>query len=259
MVVLRAIGRFFARIGRWIRDTAWVQPLLIVGGIFAIIFSIPHIINWVEGWFKEGDAATKYYTKYKVSLDGAADEKSDVDNLLTYLENPENADAKAKYGEKFFISFIQEHCADCETNYEGFETAQTNWGKANNGYAINDGKGFKLYTVFIDTLDDDSENLFKKSFANHYTVFEWAKEGIQDNPYAIYKGSSYTDSLENLSDVDSFTSPTTFLIDFTEEAPEYTNDFGISEILFGIDGSTKFDKAYTLTECWNHTGKFADK
>ena len=40
MVVLRAIGNFFARIGRWIRDTAWVQPLLIVGGIFAIIFSM---------------------------------------------------------------------------------------------------------------------------------------------------------------------------------------------------------------------------
>ena len=58
MKVLRAIGRFFARIGRWIRDTAWIQPLLIVGGIFGIIFSIPYITNWVKSWFAEGNAAT---------------------------------------------------------------------------------------------------------------------------------------------------------------------------------------------------------
>ena len=40
MVVLRAIGGFFARIGRWIKETAWIQPLLIVGAIFAVIFAI---------------------------------------------------------------------------------------------------------------------------------------------------------------------------------------------------------------------------
>ena len=56
MVVLRAIGGFFARIGRWIKETAWIQPLLIVGAIFAVIFSIPHIIKGVSSWFDESDS-----------------------------------------------------------------------------------------------------------------------------------------------------------------------------------------------------------
>lgn len=258
MIVLKAIGRFFARIGRWIRDTAWVQPLLIVGGIFAIIFSIPHLIKWVGGWFEDGDAATTFYTKYKVSLDGAEDEGSDVDNLLTYLENPDDAELKAKYGEKFFVSFVQEHCAECESNYEGFETLQTNWNNENKGYKIDDGKEFKFYTIFIDSLNDDNDNLFKKCFANHYEVFENAKEQYEESPYSIYKGSSFVDSLQNICDVDSFTSPTTFLIDFSAEI-EYVNDFGISEIFFGVDGSTKFEKASTIADCWNHAGNFAEK
>ena len=51
MKILRAIGHFFAKIGRWIANTAWVQPLLIVGGIFAIIFSIPYIKRGFENLF----------------------------------------------------------------------------------------------------------------------------------------------------------------------------------------------------------------
>ena len=48
MKVLRAIGGFFAKIGRWIANTAWIQPLLIVGGIFGIIFSIPYIKQAID-------------------------------------------------------------------------------------------------------------------------------------------------------------------------------------------------------------------
>ena len=68
MVVLRAIGRFFARIGRWIRDTAWVQPLLIVGGIFAIIFSVPYITSWVKTWGTTTSESEKFYQNTKLSL-----------------------------------------------------------------------------------------------------------------------------------------------------------------------------------------------
>ena len=37
MIILKAIGAFFVKIWRWIKDTAWVQPLLIVGAIFAAL------------------------------------------------------------------------------------------------------------------------------------------------------------------------------------------------------------------------------
>ena len=68
MKVLRVIGGFFARIGRWIRDTAWVQPLLIVGGIFGIIFSIIPIKDGIEKLMEEGDPTEKYYKKLYFQL-----------------------------------------------------------------------------------------------------------------------------------------------------------------------------------------------
>ena len=78
--VLRAIGGFFAKIGRWIANTAWVQPLLIVGGIFAIIFSIPYIKNWVKSWGEEEevDEDLEYYKNRAVSCEGAEDGTSGI-------------------------------------------------------------------------------------------------------------------------------------------------------------------------------------
>ena len=48
MKVLKILATPFIAIWRWIKETAWVQPLLIVGLIFGIIFSIPSITSWVN-------------------------------------------------------------------------------------------------------------------------------------------------------------------------------------------------------------------
>jgi len=98
MVVLRAISGFFVKIGRWIKETAWIQPLLIVGGIFAIIFSIPYISNWVSSWFTDSNAASGFYKDYKVSLEGADKGTSDADDLFKYMASDEkSASDKAKW------------------------------------------------------------------------------------------------------------------------------------------------------------------
>ena len=69
MKILRAIGGFFAKIGRWIASTAWIQPLLIVGGIFGIIFSIPYIKKGIEGLQNDTtDYEYKYYSDRSLSL-----------------------------------------------------------------------------------------------------------------------------------------------------------------------------------------------
>ena len=41
MYILKSLSAAFSRFWCWIRETAWVLPLLIVVGIFAVIFSIP--------------------------------------------------------------------------------------------------------------------------------------------------------------------------------------------------------------------------
>ena len=160
MKVLRAIGNFFVRIGRWIRDTAWVQPLLIVGGIFAIVFSIPYITKWVQSWYVAGAEDVEYYDNFKLSLDGCDTKDSKADKLLQYLIDRNNGDATDKqiedYGDKFFISFVQEDCASCESNYYGFEYLQKNWDK--NGYDIDDNNKFGLDLSYTLTGNNPSKN-----------------------------------------------------------------------------------------------------
>ena len=47
------------------------------------------------------------------------DGKSDVDALFSYLadhNNADNAKAKAKYGDKFFVTLVQDGCSACEAD-----------------------------------------------------------------------------------------------------------------------------------------------
>lgn len=266
MFILKAIGSFFVKIGRWIKNTAWVQPLLIVGGIFAIIFSIPYITSWVGSWFTSGSAAQSFYRDHEVSLDGADEGKSDVDKLFNYLANPtseENASARRKYGDKFFLAIVQESCSSCEDRYGAFKTLEANWKTGEFNNVTGD---FKLYTIYADTKNDDGDSLFKKvcDRSDVQAMFERATELLQDqnlHPYAVNNkegASAYTESLENLIKEDEMQTPTTFLIDLTqanEKKPTWVSENGIREILFNFestDGSDDYAKARTLRNAWTN-------
>ncbi len=262
MFILRAIGNFFVKIGRWIKNTAWIQPLLIVGGIFAIIFSIPYISKWVGSWFTSDSASEKYYSSKKINLDKAEDGKSDVDKLFSYLSdhnNADNAKAKAKYGDKFFVTLVQDGCSACDERYGGFKTLEENWNKGE--FSGLDGS-FKLFTIYVDSENDDGDNLFKNVYnrADVQEMFEKAIEKMQDqenHPYArnAASASSYASDLENLIIPDEITTPTTFLVDFTENAPSWTSENGIREVLFSFestDGNDDYAKARTLRNAWTN-------
>ena len=293
MVVLRAIGSFFARIGRWIRDTAWVQPLLIVGGIFAIIFSIPYITKWVQSWFTTGDAAVSFYKNsgYLKLSNGDADGKnSDADKLLKFIlsdDSEKTEEQYKKYGEKFFVTFVQEDCSTCSTIYKGWKTAKENWGKATGFKRVLDKDGneiykadksdFKMYTIFVDQKNDDDKNYFWQLHDQTYPV-QWGDLSTLENPYCKNNTSISYDGLasseeEDLSGGSVFTTPTTLLFDrkFAEENHQgysCVNDaiahYKVSEILFDIPekagqaSGTPLARARTLWDCWNHIGQFCN-
>lgn len=278
MKILRAIGRFFAKIGRWIRDTAWVQPLLIVGGIFAIVFSIPYLTAWIKSWSDHGPEHVAYYNKFKAAMNDE-DDKNDAkaNQIFTYLmdygSGKATAEQKDKYGEKFFIAFVQDDCSGCEDNYSGFEYAQKQWNK--NGYDIEDNNKFVLYTISIDkTVKKDNKNsetvnVFQKYFYDRYSsIFEETSQSATESYYFLNQGgesSTYASELKKMETSDSFSSPTVFLIDLTNNAPDYTNKYGVSEVVFtyegtakgGADTSTSQAKAQTIVDAWNHKGIFA--
>jgi len=265
MVVLRAIGGFFVKIGRWIKETAWIQPLLIVGGIFAIIFSIPYISNWVSSWFTDSNAASGFYKDYKVSLEGADKGTSEADDLFKYMANDEkSASDKAKWGEKFFVTFVQEDCAGCESIYKGFDVLESNWNK---GEFAKEGssESYKMYTIFIDTtdtIDDETQNLFQKYFFDRVDYqFEEIIGVMQESNYVknLTSSTSYLSDLQTLDDSEKFASPTIFLYDPSYEGNN--TQLGVSEVLFTVSGKNNESGSYpiarTLFDCWYHQDIFA--
>lgn len=272
MAVLRAIGRFFARIGRWIRDTAWVQPLLIVGGIFAIIFSIPYLTNWVKSWFAEGDAATAYYEKNALSWKGVEDKKSQVDKLFQYLENPTAASEadKKKFGEKFFINFVQDGCEGCKSNYEGYKVLQNNWGKSEFKFE-GEKETLKMFNIFIDKTNKDDKEYFLEYISGDKTTcrygdfFAETAELKNHYMYNVGTGDDYHRTL--CSSEDSFQSPITILIDFTFQggAGYEIGEMGATEVFYTIAGKddagtgsdSSWAKARSIWDCWNHAGNFS--
>ena len=281
MVVLRAIGGFFARIGRWIKETAWIQPLLIVGAIFAVIFAIPHIIDGVKGWFDSSDDANKYFAKFQLKLDNANKinaetnvGSSKVDELFTYLEDGEVEKTKKEYGERFFIAFVKDD-SGCNDLFGGLKTFQEKWSK-NDKEFVGDKKNalagnFKLYTIYTDTtteVDNEDVNLFDQVWLNHYSFFETLVDGnyLPNTYYALnhsYGASNYesnftSDSLEACP----ISTPLLMYFDFTEDcvkngiAAENQKVKGLSDIIFTVDGSSDLERARTLKKCWSHTDLF---
>lgn len=277
MKILRAIGAFFARIGRWIKDTAWVQPLLIVGGIFAIIFSIKPISDAFSNMFKGGVASEDYYNAFRLSLENAEKGESEADKLFSAIEKMEGDN----YPSKFYVAFVSKNCANCDACYPGFKTFQENFNqgafKINDGYV---GDGFKLYTIFCDERNSKDELLIDDFLKNHADYFEQlfgvVNENIDSESYDYYNNT--TDKATFKANVASFyncinadeeednvslPTPTTLLIDRTDAGMANMIYKSCTEVFFNFtidaSGDDAFSKGYFLRDSWNYKGKFCDE
>ena len=273
MKILRAIGAFFAKIGRWIANTAWVQPLLIVGGIFAIIFSIPYIKNGIEGLSADDtDYQYEYYKDRALTLS----DNGQTEKILSYLEqldsDPETYEQKIKkeFGSKFLLTFAQKNCQNCKSAVEGYTTA------VNKGYA----KGFKLYTILVDKTDDEGNYLAKNIYAKHTPLFDNLVEvfGEDSDDYPLYqnlkdknKGSVVDSMIEKVKVLneastsdEGLETPLTFVVDLDKYngGSGYYGTNGITELFFNyidFDDSSSTNaetKAQVVRDIWNYQGYF---
>ena len=267
--VLRAIGGFFAKIGRWIANTAWIQPLLIVGGIFAIIFSIPYIKQGIDAAIAAGkvDTDVAYYKDRAISLDGAKEQKSQLDKLFTYLEDKDYSKVKSEFAEKFFLTFATETCSSCKQGASGFYKAESDFLKDSS---------FKLYSVMVDTTDENDSSIYlaKEVLNNHSVLFEdlagdFGEEYRED--YALYK--NFPDSANTLEtsitalatavneDGEGFETPLTLFVDVSDAGiAREVNSHGVTAIFFNyttyVSDSTAFNKGKFLQHCWNYDDVF---
>lgn len=293
MNILKSIGASFTKLWRWIRETAWVQPLLIVGAIFAVIFSIPKATSWVQS-FGVG-TSTAYYMAQKKTLEGETSDSKDISSeadKLTYallkwsnfadqkeystydeFKAAFNADTEYKPiidragGEKFYLVYVAKDNESCNEVQEGFENLQNNWGIGSR-YVPADGRAFAFSTIYTDedsTNDSDYTVDADKVAFNRYLVkfddigfFNDAGARFDTCPYKKNANLSSSSNYDNFTeagtkfDSSSFVKPTVILVDFSEEAFNLGR-VGVSEILFGVSGSTAYDKATLLMQMWNHT------
>lgn len=276
MFVLKAIGRFFAKIGRWIRDTAWVQPLLIVGGIFAIIFSIPKIVEVVDKMNEESNAAQTFFENKAISSQGDKEklsEGSSLDNYLSILENkdgtytsaPAAFDAvKKELGlgnneTRFFVLFVDKSNS-CDSLYSGLNYLKNNWGKNDE---FKDLKGdFAFRTIYVDAIDkyDSSTKLFDDAYDRHN--FETFATDLYSTKFAENKrydegASDHYDSLA--TSASGFAVGTVLFFDYEAEAYAGVTTYGLRSCFTSSDvaGSTDYERAQKLAQAWGEA-KYSD-
>ncbi|MDD2398859.1 MAG: hypothetical protein PHQ38_04465 [Bacilli bacterium] len=251
----------FKRIWTWFKNTAWIQPLLIVGIIFGIIFSIPAISTAINDARERRASANNFYAEYQLSLEGGPE--SEAQKFIDALATGETAE----YGEKFFFMVVQETCGDCENARDALELIVDEYKKD-----FDNGE-FKLYTIFADEDTDNDWEEFNEVAKNAFdsflrrgenpSFFEDVADRVRDSGYYLNHNLG-TSSIEAADDVleritaDSiegdlaFNTPTIFLYDATDEVGNY----GITDAFITVEGSSKYERADTLVDCWNHENKF---
>lgn len=266
MIVLRAIGRFFGKIGRWIRDTAWVQPLLIVGGIFAIIFSIPKIVSWVDEMNEESNAAQTFFENKIISSQGKKEklsEGSTLDAYLTALEGSYDTKADAYKAvndvlkvnnEKFFVIFVDES-SSCDSLYTGLNYLKSNW-KNNEFKDLSDKSNFAFRTIYVDAIDkyDESTNLFEDLCERH--SFEYLVADLYNTQYAENKNFNENDPThyESLyaNPTSGFCAGTVMFFDYSESTTDYGSTKGLRSCFNAseVAGSGEYERAQKLANAW---------
>ena len=270
MIVLSAIGRFFKKIWDWIKNTAWIQPLLIVGIIFGVIFSIPSIVKAVKKGKTVQATYNTIYHDYKYSLVGEGNSKADkftykLEEVLDAPSKEKREEAKASFknefgdlGDKFFLMYVAKDCDKCEEAKDGFATFKQKFNKQDAYKSDDESEEFHLVTIFTDDENKDTtdtQSAFVKYLERHQPFFEDVGSVAYETPY-YHNGKLNDSDIEALetADPDNFLTPTILLFELKDSGSE---NYGVTEIMFGVEGSDKNDKARTLLDCWNHTGDFS--
>lgn len=283
MNFLKKLGTPFVALWRWIKETAWVQPLLIVGVIFAIIFSIPSITSWVQSW-DFGDDKYNWLENKQLSLEGITDEKIDgeaADFFSTFEEaqsfwKNDNKDEARKTmksytgdADKLFLYFVQENDAANNINEANKYLVEEAWKDKVTSRAQEAGievKGsFQYRTIFTDqTIEDkDGEYIYESHTAFEYLLKSREFESFYSTIYSAYQNTayyqniiadkvtgvqldSYQSSINSLRTTTNPSAPTLFIIDLSDNSK---NDI-VSNIVFSIDGSDKYARADFLANAW---------
>ena len=155
--ILSAIGRFFKGIRNWIKNTAWVQPLLIVSAIFALIMSIRPISNWITE-ITQVETTSTFYSDHKV----------DYDTLIEKIE-----DTNGKDNTVLLVIYIKEKNETCEQCVNAQKPLESFF--ADDHSDSIDGRDYQI--AVLDIAEDEFtegkvENSELKDIADHIETYD---------------------------------------------------------------------------------------
>lgn len=223
--VIFAIGRFFRNIWRYIMTNAWIQPILIVALIFAIIFGltgIPALIDEVKSW---GDDTTDNKIKNQ--------KKIDYDEFMEMYNG----------NESFFVVFGEDDCANCRKLYK---TINTYMDDEEHKEIVNAKIYYFDVTDLLEDVEDDIEKYGKytfdidgEAFNKLTTISNILFDGYADI-LTSYTNDDYSDfeTYGNDSQARAIMAPTTAF--FTKDANGST-----SQMFNIVVGQWNYQQSYT--------------
>lgn len=288
MNFLKKLATPFIAIWRWIKETAWVQPLLIVGIIFGVIFSIPSITSTIQNWMKGETDGLEYYKSIQLSLENAYSGKSKVDEFFTGYEKAQGfkngnekysqADLdsfKKTYGEKFFLVFAKSECEYCENISDALVQLRDNWDYYNLDNTMKE--EYKAWSIIC---DEDMSNYADKDYYGDKKAFEYILEDhstmFEDMELFGTRNNYYTNSdsaqkstikgyIDNfLQGINSIHVPCVVLFDLSDNpSSNGTNWNYLANTVFFEIGANYNDTAVTraqfLSQAWYGKGDFEIK
>ncbi len=248
--VFSAIGGFFVKIWRWIKETAWIQPLLIVGLIFGLIFSIKPISEGISNLSESMANDEKYYKDNKVTL---------YSNKAYDFIHGNDGENLFKDDDKYFLLFIKSDCPECKTQYSGFKKLFTDETFKKDNY--------KMKTIYIDeqtSVEDpsaDKNSLFYKLWYSlegedfRAAIADAGNGNYGSTYYYKTKVSDWETKLDDIEMGEDIYTPLILLMDksFYEENP---SSYGIKEVMLGLTEDSALSRAQQLEDCWKGEGDF---
>lgn len=184
-----AIGRFFKKIWEWIKNTAWVQPLLIVAIIFGVIFSInpitdaikeaieaddtgefyeEHNVKYNELYVKLQDQSTKYYKDCEKGKKILTEDSGSV--IVIYLDSQVSVTLENEIA-AFYKNIEKSDTKFYIVDFASEENSNSTWDAEEKEYKADAGKVYynhlldEIYSAYNDDAWRDSYNeQFEKTY-----------------------------------------------------------------------------------------------
>lgn len=236
----------------WFKEAAWLQVLLIVGVVVALVISIPYIVSAITN--AVDDTSSDFFNSHRIKYDeytdmvientSASDAKTDgaVGEGKTTWTEPANTTK-----EGFVVLFYKSNCDNCNTMQSHVEDWYDNF---NSKYANNNIKFYTIDVSWDDDNDDDAKNNegTPSLYDNQYITLDQQQDVVnnirdvylaQDN---AHQNSAVTETTLNTAlntNTGASTLPTPCFLTFTRDKDStdpYTYD-NLTQVTFGAIGS----------------------